>query len=200
MFRHVRQTSPGEPQVGTTYLEETTQGPQPGEIVELEAPQKGHLPLVGRVQSREAQVRRLARLLPRAGRRERHPRPPPRQAHHVRHLPLGCAALQATGRPGAHHHDRRAQSVVRAGLQSRGELTSCNPPTLTVRAVSRRRPRGSTRWDQELTTPRCRNSEHYAPLTCAFARSGCSGATLGPPRTPSTADFVRSSLVGIRCV
>jgi uncharacterized protein YndB with AHSA1/START domain len=38
MFKHVRQTSPGEPRVGTTYLEDTTQGPQPGEIVELEAP------------------------------------------------------------------------------------------------------------------------------------------------------------------
>ncbi len=40
MFTHVRQTSPGEPRVGTTYLEETTQGPQPGEVVELEAPRK----------------------------------------------------------------------------------------------------------------------------------------------------------------
>ena len=40
MFKHVRQTSPGEPQIGTTDLEETTQGPQPGEIVELEAPEK----------------------------------------------------------------------------------------------------------------------------------------------------------------
>jgi uncharacterized protein YndB with AHSA1/START domain len=40
MFKHVRQTSPGGPRVGTTYLEETSQGPQPGEIVELEAPRK----------------------------------------------------------------------------------------------------------------------------------------------------------------
>jgi uncharacterized protein YndB with AHSA1/START domain len=40
MFKHVRQTSPGEPRVGTTYVEETTQGPQSGEIVELEAPHK----------------------------------------------------------------------------------------------------------------------------------------------------------------
>ena len=40
MFKHVRQTSPGDSQVGTTYLEDTTQGPQSGEIVELEAPHK----------------------------------------------------------------------------------------------------------------------------------------------------------------
>ena len=40
MFKSVQQTSSGEPRVGTTYLEETSQGPQPGEIVELEAPKK----------------------------------------------------------------------------------------------------------------------------------------------------------------
>jgi uncharacterized protein YndB with AHSA1/START domain len=40
MFKHARQTSPGEPAVGTTYVDETTQGPLPGEIVELEAPYK----------------------------------------------------------------------------------------------------------------------------------------------------------------
>ena len=40
MFKQARQTSPGEPTVGTTYVEETTQGPVPGEIVEFEAPHK----------------------------------------------------------------------------------------------------------------------------------------------------------------
>src|SRR4051812_43104557 len=35
-----RQTSPGEPTVGTTYEDETSQGLLPGEIVELEAPTK----------------------------------------------------------------------------------------------------------------------------------------------------------------
>ena len=40
MFKHVRKTSSGEEQVGTTYLEETAQGPQPGDIVELERPHK----------------------------------------------------------------------------------------------------------------------------------------------------------------
>jgi uncharacterized protein YndB with AHSA1/START domain len=39
MLKHVRQTSPGDPTVGTTYFEETSQGSQPGEIAEMEAPQ-----------------------------------------------------------------------------------------------------------------------------------------------------------------
>ncbi|WP_109471633.1 hypothetical protein [Ornithinimicrobium cavernae] len=38
MLKHTRQTSPGEPRVGTTFVDETTQGTTPGEIVELEAP------------------------------------------------------------------------------------------------------------------------------------------------------------------
>lgn len=40
MLKHTRQTSPGEPTVGTTYVDETKQGPMQGEIAELEAPQK----------------------------------------------------------------------------------------------------------------------------------------------------------------
>ena len=40
MLKHTRQTSPGEPTVGTTYLDETSQGELPGEILELEAPHK----------------------------------------------------------------------------------------------------------------------------------------------------------------
>lgn len=40
MLRHTRQTSPGEPAVGTTYVDETSQGEMPGEIVELEVPHK----------------------------------------------------------------------------------------------------------------------------------------------------------------
>lgn len=40
MLKHTRQTSPGEPTVGATYIDETTRGPLPGEIVELEAPRK----------------------------------------------------------------------------------------------------------------------------------------------------------------
>ena len=39
MLRHTHQTSPGEPRVGTTFVDETSQGPMPGEITELEAPQ-----------------------------------------------------------------------------------------------------------------------------------------------------------------
>lgn len=35
---HTQQTSPGEPTLGTTYLDETTYGPMPGEIVEFDAP------------------------------------------------------------------------------------------------------------------------------------------------------------------
>ncbi len=38
MLKHTRQTSPGEPTVGTTFIDETSQGALPGEIVELEAP------------------------------------------------------------------------------------------------------------------------------------------------------------------
>jgi uncharacterized protein YndB with AHSA1/START domain len=38
MLKQTRQTSPGEPRVGTTYVDETRQGLIHGEIVELEAP------------------------------------------------------------------------------------------------------------------------------------------------------------------
>jgi len=38
MLKHTRQTSPGPPGVGTTFVDETSQGSVPGEIVELEAP------------------------------------------------------------------------------------------------------------------------------------------------------------------
>ena len=38
MLRHTRQTSPGAPRVGTTFVDDTSQGPLPGEILELEAP------------------------------------------------------------------------------------------------------------------------------------------------------------------
>jgi uncharacterized protein YndB with AHSA1/START domain len=38
MLKHTRQTSPGEPAVGTTFVDETRQGPMPGEIAEMEAP------------------------------------------------------------------------------------------------------------------------------------------------------------------
>jgi uncharacterized protein YndB with AHSA1/START domain len=36
--KHTTQTSPGVPTVGTTYVDETTQGAIPGEILELRAP------------------------------------------------------------------------------------------------------------------------------------------------------------------
>jgi uncharacterized protein YndB with AHSA1/START domain len=36
--RNTRQTSSGEPTVGTTYVDDTTRGPLPGQIVELQAP------------------------------------------------------------------------------------------------------------------------------------------------------------------
>ena len=38
MLKRTRQTSPGPPAVGTTFVDETSQGAMPGEIVELEAP------------------------------------------------------------------------------------------------------------------------------------------------------------------
>jgi uncharacterized protein YndB with AHSA1/START domain len=40
MLKHTRQTSPGEPTVGTTYIDETSQGQMPGEIAELDPPTK----------------------------------------------------------------------------------------------------------------------------------------------------------------
>ncbi|HWI31743.1 MAG TPA: hypothetical protein VNT50_09635 [Microbacterium sp.] len=38
LLRHTRQTSPGEPALGTTYLDETSVGPTPGEIAEFQPP------------------------------------------------------------------------------------------------------------------------------------------------------------------
>ena len=38
MLKNTRQTSPGEPTVGTTFVDETSQGAMPGEISELEPP------------------------------------------------------------------------------------------------------------------------------------------------------------------
>ena len=38
MLKHTRQTSPGKPAVGTTFVDETSQGTMPGEIAELVAP------------------------------------------------------------------------------------------------------------------------------------------------------------------
>jgi uncharacterized protein YndB with AHSA1/START domain len=38
MLKRTKQTSPGEPAVGTTFVDETSQGPMPGEIAEMAAP------------------------------------------------------------------------------------------------------------------------------------------------------------------
>jgi uncharacterized protein YndB with AHSA1/START domain len=38
MLKHTRQTSAGGPAVGTTFVDETSQGALPGEIAEMEAP------------------------------------------------------------------------------------------------------------------------------------------------------------------
>ena len=38
MLKRTRQTSPGDPAVGTTFIDETSQGAMPGEIAEMEAP------------------------------------------------------------------------------------------------------------------------------------------------------------------
>lgn len=40
ILTRTRQTSPGAPTVGTTYVDETTHGPLPGQIEELEPPHK----------------------------------------------------------------------------------------------------------------------------------------------------------------
>ena len=38
MLKSTRMTSPGAPAVGSTFVDETSQGPMPGEIVEMDAP------------------------------------------------------------------------------------------------------------------------------------------------------------------
>lgn len=38
--RHSEQTSPGEPAVGTSYVDQTRYGPTPGEIAELQPPHR----------------------------------------------------------------------------------------------------------------------------------------------------------------
>ncbi len=38
MLRRTRQTSPGPPALGTTYIDETSAGPTPGEIAEFQPP------------------------------------------------------------------------------------------------------------------------------------------------------------------
>ena len=38
ILRHTRQTSPGEPALGTTFVDETAFGATPGEIVEFDTP------------------------------------------------------------------------------------------------------------------------------------------------------------------
>jgi hypothetical protein len=38
MLKSTRKTSPGEPAVGTTFIDETSQGSMPGEIPEMETP------------------------------------------------------------------------------------------------------------------------------------------------------------------
>lgn len=38
ILRHTQQTSPGEPTLGTRFLDETAYGPTPGEIVEFDPP------------------------------------------------------------------------------------------------------------------------------------------------------------------
>ena len=40
MLKHTRQTSSGKPAAGTTFVDETSQGALPGEILELESPRK----------------------------------------------------------------------------------------------------------------------------------------------------------------
>ena len=62
ILRHTQQTSPGEPALGTTFIDETPFGPTPGEVV-VRCAAHADLPLVGQVQVRQAQDRGLARLL-----------------------------------------------------------------------------------------------------------------------------------------
>lgn len=40
ILRRTKQTSPGAPAVGTTYIDETSYGPTPGEVAELDPPHR----------------------------------------------------------------------------------------------------------------------------------------------------------------
>jgi uncharacterized protein YndB with AHSA1/START domain len=64
MLKRTRQTSPGEPAVGTTFVDETSQGPMPGEIAEMEAPHTIVYHWWEKSKSGQAQVRGLAELSP----------------------------------------------------------------------------------------------------------------------------------------
>ena len=118
MLKHTRQTSPGEPAVGTTFVDETSQGPMPGEIAELEEPHTIVFHWWEKSKS-GAQVRGVAELPPSALRRQGDAGPPSRQVDVVRRLAPGHTDLAAVRRQGAHHHDRRAQGVLRGEFELR---------------------------------------------------------------------------------
>jgi uncharacterized protein YndB with AHSA1/START domain len=138
MLKHTRQTSPGGPAVGTTFIDETSHGIMPGEIAELEAPHRivyhwweksrsgkfkfegwpaYHLQPSG---DSETLVRHRAKLV----------------SYGVWRLHTDLAAVR---RQGTHYHGRRAQGVFRA----ESELTS----RVTISAP------GPTRPDQRLLVP-----------------------------------------------
>ena len=113
MLKHTRQTSPGEPTIGTTFVDETSQGAMPGEISEMERPhtivfhwweksKSGKLKFEGWLSYH---------LQPSATRR-------PWSATAATCCPTGCGAwtpdLATTRRQGADHHSRRAEGVLRA--------------------------------------------------------------------------------------
>src|SRR5688572_29676370 len=56
MLKHTRQTSPGEPRVGTTFEDDTVQGVVPGRSSSWKPPH-ARVPLVAEVPVREAEVR-----------------------------------------------------------------------------------------------------------------------------------------------
>ena len=106
ILRRTRQTSAGEPGLGTTFLDETAFGPTPGEIVEFEPPRRlvhhwwdrarsGSLKAEGwpgysleSVADGTTLVRHHAKM------------------HHVRPLSSGDAGLPADRAQGTHRHPR----------------------------------------------------------------------------------------------
>ena len=80
MLKQTRQTRPGPPAVGTTFVDETSQGSMPGRDPSSWRRHTRSLPLVGEVEVGQAQVRGLAELPPAVLRRGRDAGSTPRKA------------------------------------------------------------------------------------------------------------------------
>ena len=114
MLKHTRQTSPGEPTIGTTFVDETSQGAMPGEISEMERPHTIVFHWWEKSKSGKLKFEGWPSYhLQPIGDTGDHG-PPPRQAAVLRGVAPGHTDLATTRRQGADHHSRRAEGVLRA--------------------------------------------------------------------------------------